>query len=87
MVTVAKFRYFIQCLSGTAVFSFLIVSLAAKPAYAYLDPGTGSMILQLLLGGVAGALMVGKLYYQKIRSFFAGLLGRQAKDENCKDEV
>ena len=25
--------------------------------FAYLDPGTGSMIVQLLLGGVAGALM------------------------------
>ncbi len=31
------------------------------PTYAYLDPGTGSMLLQMLLGGVAGALVVGKL--------------------------
>ncbi len=87
MITVGKFRCFIQRLSGTAVFSYLIVLLAAKPAYAYIDPGTGSMILQLLLGGVAGALMVLKLYFRKIRSFFAGLLGRQAQDENRKDEV
>lgn len=87
MNTLEKFRSFLQCLNGTAVFSYLLVLLAAKPAYAYLDPGTGSMILQLLLGGVAGALMVGRLYYRKIRSFFAGLLGRQAQDENHKDEV
>lgn len=40
------------------------------PAYAYLDPGTGSMLLQLLLGGVAGALVVGKLYWARIKSFF-----------------
>lgn len=32
------------------------------PAWAYLDPGTGSMMLQLLLGGIAGAMVVGKLY-------------------------
>jgi hypothetical protein len=38
-------------------------------AYAYLDPGTGSMILQVLLGGVAGIALAGKLYWQKIRSF------------------
>ena len=25
-------------------------------AWAYLDPGTGSMVLQLLLGGIAGRL-------------------------------
>ncbi len=41
-----------------------------KPAYAYLDPGTGSMLLQLLLGGVAGALVVGKLYWHRIKVFF-----------------
>ncbi len=39
------------------------------PAYAYLDPGTGSMLLQLLLGGVAGALVIGKLYWARVTSF------------------
>lgn len=51
----------------------LVFALAldlANPALAYLDPGTGSMILQLLLGGIAGALMVGKLYWHRVRSFF-----------------
>jgi hypothetical protein len=65
----------------------LVVLLTAKPAYAYLDPGTGSMILQLLLGGVAGALMVGKLYFRKIQSFVAGLRGRPIEDENREDEA
>ncbi len=41
------------------------------PAVAYLDPGTGSMIVQLLLGGIAGALVVGKLYWQRFKSFFS----------------
>ncbi len=40
------------------------------PALAYLDPGTGSMLLQMLLGGVAGALVVGKLYWHRIKAFF-----------------
>lgn len=40
------------------------------PAYAYLDPGTGSMLLQLLLGSAAGALVIGKLYWTRIKSFF-----------------
>lgn len=49
---------------------FIAVS-AASPAWAYLDPGTGSMILQLMLGGVAGAVVIGKLYFRKA----AALLG------------
>ncbi len=49
---------------------FLCAFSLSTPAHAYLDAGTGSMILQLLIGGFAGALVVGKLYWQKIKSFF-----------------
>lgn len=38
------------------------------PAYAYLDPGTGSMLLQILLGGVAGFMVVIRLYWHKIKT-------------------
>lgn len=41
----------------------LMVCLAPlTPAYAYLDPGTGSFILQLLFGGVAGVVAIAHLY-------------------------
>lgn len=50
----------------------LLVTLAIpSPAYAYLDPGTGSMLLQLLLGGVAGLMAIGKLYWMEIKDFLA----------------
>ena len=35
-----------------------------------LDAGTGSMILQLLIGGFAGVLIVGKLYWERLKSLF-----------------
>ena len=47
----------------------VIGSALSSPAYAYLDPGTGSMLLQLILGGVAGALVVGKLYWHRLKAF------------------
>ncbi len=89
MITVGRFRClcFIRRFCDIAVVLCLIVLLTAKPAYAYLDPGTGSMILQVLLGGVAGALMVGKLYFRKIQSFVAGLRGRPIEDANREDEA
>lgn len=34
---------------------------------AYIDPGAGSMILQVLAGGVAGVMVFGKLYWAKIK--------------------
>ena len=44
--------------------------ILTKPAYAYLDPGTGSMILQLFLGGLAGLAVILKLYLHRILALF-----------------
>lgn len=51
---------------------FLATFSLSGTAMAYLDPGTGSMLLQLLLGGVAGALVVGKLYWQRLKDLITG---------------
>lgn len=40
-------------------------------AFAYLDPGSGSLILQILIGAVAGAFFAVKAYWIKIKSFFS----------------
>jgi hypothetical protein len=48
--------------------SVLFVGMSAGNAHAYLDAGTGSMILQLLLGGIAGLMIAGKLYWYKFRT-------------------
>lgn len=37
---------------------------------AYLDPGSGSMLVQLLLGGVAGAAVIMKLGWQRFKDIF-----------------
>jgi multisubunit Na+/H+ antiporter MnhB subunit len=47
---------------------FLMTFAMGDQAYAYLDPGTGSVLLQVLLGGVAGALALIKLYWKRIKS-------------------
>ena len=37
---------------------------------AYLDPGTGSLILQAIIATFAGAVVAISVYWQKIRAFF-----------------
>ena len=39
-------------------------------AFAYLDPGTGSIILQALLGAIAAGATWCSMYWQKIKNFF-----------------
>lgn len=56
-----------------SVFTILIalpLLFISQPSYAYLDPGTGAFLLQALLGGVAGVLVVGRIYWAKIKGFF-----------------
>ena len=48
--------------------SALFVGMAASSAHAYLDAGTGSMILQVLLGGIAGLAIAAKLYWYRFRA-------------------
>ncbi len=49
----------------------LSISLSSgRSILAYLDPGTGSFLVQLLIGGLVGALVFLKAYWTKIRSFF-----------------
>jgi hypothetical protein len=61
--------------------------LFSEPAWAYLDPGTGSMMLQLLLGGVVGAMVVGKVYWHRFRGFvtsrFSGKPGEGARSTHA----
>lgn len=42
------------------------------PTVAYLDPGTGSMVLQLVIGGVLGGLLAIKLLWKRVIGFFTG---------------
>lgn len=49
----------------------LVFVLAAEARVdAYLDPGSGSMLVQLLLGGVAGAAVIVKLGWQRFKDMF-----------------
>lgn len=36
----------------------------------YVDPGSGSMLLQLLLGGVSGIYVIFRMFKQRILAFF-----------------
>ena len=49
---------------------FLLVSHLQGSAQAYLDPGTGSMAIQLLLAGVVGVLATFRLYWDRMKTFF-----------------
>lgn len=48
----------------------------------YLDPGSGSYIFQLILAALVGGLFLIKVYWRRIRTFFAQHFSRGNKDDN-----
>jgi hypothetical protein len=52
--------------------TFIFLALISEPVFAYLDPGTGSMLLQVILGGIAAVGVALKLFWHKIRVALGG---------------
>ena len=53
----------------------LTLAAAPTPAWAYLDPGTGSLILQMLVAGALGALVYMRVAWDRTREFFGRVFG------------
>ena len=69
---------FLYVLAPASVFLF------PDPAYAtYIDPGTGSLILQSIFGVIAGGLIVLKLYWNRLNGFFSSF--RQKTESRQED--
>ena len=59
---------------------FLVVMLQftfSQSAFAYLDPGTGSYIFQVLVATLIGGLFTIKMHWQKIKNFFSNLFSKK----------
>ena len=68
--------------AGVYVAMFLLISYLQGDTHAYLDPGTGSMALQMLMAGVVGALSIARLYWRQIKGF---VRRRDIREESLDD--
>lgn len=62
---------------------FLLIALLAFPktTYAYLDPGTGSFIIQIILSVVLGGIFAFKMFFSKIKQTFKKIFSNNKKNE------
>lgn len=54
----------------------LIMCLIPVPAFAYVGPGSWSLLAQLILGGLAGLLVVLRVFWSRIKSILLGWVPR-----------
>ena len=60
--------------------SGLFVLIHADVAQAYLDPGTGSFLVQMLIAGLVGGAFAVKMFWYKITGGIARLFGHKKED-------
>ena len=66
-----------------AILAIWLLRIVVFRTSAYIDPGSGSMLLQVLLGGAAGVAVLARLFWYRI----ANVLGiRRGYGENVQDE-
>ena len=51
----------------------------------YLDPGSGSYLLQLLIASVMGALLMLRVYWSRVKGFVLGLFGKSTPEEDDEE--
>lgn len=62
--------------------------IQAPNALAYFDPASGSLILQMVLGGIAGVAVILKLYWHKLLDLLGIRTASDEEDEAAEaDEV
>jgi len=64
-----------EILPMKAVFIMIAILMVvrSRDAHAYLDPGTGSYVLQIVIAGIVIALFTIKMCWRRVVDFFSNL--------------
>jgi len=65
----------------------IILVIFPPKTHAYLDPGTGSYIIQILFGALVGGLFILKTYWLKIMAIIQSLVKRFKSSQKPNDST
>ena len=66
------------------VFVFFLLT---SPVYAYLDPGTGNIIIQAILAFIATAITTLSFYWTKVKLFILKLFKKNNNDKEKNSDL
>ena len=64
--------------------AFTLLAFMAQPAFAYIDPGSGSAIMSVIIGFFVAIGVLIKTFWYKIKSFFGFSKTKKSINENNK---
>jgi len=60
----------------------LLLLFVSRDALAYLDPGTGSFLLQLLIGGLFAGGFAISICWKRVKAFFSDMFSRSGRKDD-----
>ncbi|NIB40038.1 hypothetical protein HBA55_10595 [Pseudomaricurvus alkylphenolicus] len=72
------------CLS---ILALTAAMLSPQFAYAYLDPGSGSFLIQMLIAGLVGAFYTIKMYWYRLKALVGEWMGKDVERNEADDGV
>ena len=78
-------KYIVCFVTRSGLLAVFFVVFFSRNVYAYLDPGSGSFIFQMLIAAIVGGLFVIKLYFNKIKTFFKKVFSKSGNDNEQPD--
>ena len=78
-------KWFTRLMVTPVVPAIIIYLPCPDTADAYLDPGTGSLIIQMAIAGFVGGLVAVKIFWTRIRTFLRNLFSSGPKHEHVND--
>lgn len=71
--------------ASASIVTLTVLFLLPRSAHAYLDAGTGSMVIQALVAGVAAGLVILRAYWSRIKGFFGKKSAESTVDDTPPD--
>ena len=68
-----------------SIFFLLFLIVTPNTSYAYLDPGTGSIILQAILGFIAATVASISIYWTKFKIILKKIFSKKRNQKKLED--
>ena len=65
-------------LLSVALLTVLFVLWSCRNAHAYLDPSTGSYVIQMIVAGLLGGLFAVKMFWRNLKSLRGGHISKKS---------
>ncbi len=62
--------------NGTPLMAIVFALPLGESILQYIDPGSGSLVLQAVIGAVAAVLVAMAMFWKQLKAFVAGLFSR-----------